>query len=64
MPGGDTLYLEILTGISCQLKHLSGEIFEDSGAVNCSSCSNTAMAGCAIFQVSVDTAHRKLQTPM
>merc|ERR1712053_55638 len=45
MAGGDTLHLEILTGISCQLQHLSCEILENSGTVHSGSSTDAAMAG-------------------
>ena len=32
--GSDPLHLEILTGVACQLEHLSSEVLQDSRAVN------------------------------
>lgn len=40
--------------------HLSGQILQDSGWVDCSCGSNTAMAGRSVLQVSVDTTNREL----
>ena len=41
--------------------HLSRQILEDGGAVNCCCSSNSAMAGRSVFQMSVNTTHWKLE---
>ena len=43
--GSDSLDLEILGGISCQLEDLGGEILEDGGAVDGRGGAHPAVAG-------------------
>ena len=31
---GDSLHLKVLRGVSCELKHLSGEVLKDSSSVD------------------------------
>ncbi len=62
MARGDTLDLEILRGVSSELKHLGGEVLEDSGAVDGGSRSNTTVGLDAFLQEPVDTTDGELET--
>ena len=42
MSGGDSLHLQVLTGVAGQLEDLSREVLQDGGAVDSSGGSNTA----------------------
>ena len=42
MSGGDSLHLQVLTGVSSQLEDLSSEVLQDGRAVDSSGGSNTA----------------------
>ena len=42
MSGGDSLHLQVLTGVAGQLEDLSSEVLQDGGAVDSSGGSNTA----------------------
>ena len=42
MSGGDSLHLQVLTGVAGQLEDLSREVLQDGGAVDGSGGSNTA----------------------
>ena len=42
MSGGDSLHLQVLTGVTGQLEDLSSEVLQDGGAVDGSGGSNTA----------------------
>ena len=59
--GSDSLDLEILGGISCQLEDLGGEILEDGGAVDGGGGSNTTCGETAALQVTVDPEKQKLK---
>ena len=41
MSGGDSLHLQVLGGVACQLQDLSSEVLQDSGAIDCSCGANT-----------------------
>lgn len=58
---GDTLHLQILWRVPCQLQDLSGEVLEDSRAVHGCGGSHSAVAGGPGLQVSVDTTYGELQ---
>ena len=42
MSGGDSLHLQVLTGVTGQLEDLSREVLQDGGAVHSSSGSHSA----------------------
>ena len=52
--GSDSLDLEILGGISCQLEDLGCEVLQDGGAVDGGRGSNTTCGETATLQVTVD----------
>ena len=54
MSGSDSLDLEILGGISCQLEDLGCEVLQDGGAVDGGRGSNTTCGETATLQVTVD----------
>ena len=51
----DSLHLEILWSVSCQLENLSSEIFQDSRTVDSSSGANTSSGETARLQVTMDS---------
>lgn len=60
VPGSDTLYFEILGGVSGQLQYFGGEVLEDSCAVNSSGGTNAAAGAHSGLQETVDTSDREL----
>merc|ERR1712241_102264 len=62
MSGGDSLHLQVLTGVAGQLEDLSREVLQDGGAVDGSGGSNTATAEGPGLQMTVDPSYRKLQS--
>ena len=54
MSGGDSLHLQVLTGVPGQLEDLSSEVLQDGGAVDGSGGSNTARAEGPGLEVTVD----------
>ena len=54
MPGGDSLHLQVLTGVAGQLEDLSSEVLQDGGAVDGSGGSNTARAEAPALQMTMD----------
>lgn len=62
MPGGDTLHLQVLTGVSSKLEHLSGEVLHDGGSVNGGGSTNTLKRVHTSLQESVNTTDGKLKT--
>ena len=54
MPGGDSLHLQVLTGVAGQLEDLSREVLQDGGAVHSSGGSNSAAAKGPGLEVTVD----------
>merc|ERR1719461_308528 len=62
MSGGDSLHLQVLTGVTGQLEDLSGEVLQDGGAVDGSGGSNTATAEGPGLQMTVDPSNRELKS--
>lgn len=62
MPGCDPLHFQIFACISSKLKNLSCQVFKNGGQVNCSCCPNTPIRLDPLFQLSMDTTHRKLDS--
>merc|ERR1711997_1287863 len=62
MAGSDTLDLQILGGVTCQLQNLSSQILEDSGRVNGSGGTHTTMGCCAVLQMPMNTTDGKLKS--
>ena len=54
MSGGDSLHLQVLTGVAGQLEDLSREVLQDGGAVDGSGGSNTATAEGPGLQMTMD----------
>ena len=54
MSGGDSLHLQVLTGVAGQLEDLSSEVLQDGGAVDGSGGSNSAAAEGPGLEVTVD----------
>ena len=54
MSGGDSLHLQVLTGVTGQLEDLSREVLQDGGAVDGSGGSNTATAEGPGLQMTMD----------
>ena len=55
MSGGDSLHLEILGSVSCQLEYLSSEVLQDGRAVHGCSGSNTTCRETAALQMTMDS---------
>lgn len=55
MSRGDSLHLEILGSVSCQLEYLSSEVLQDSRAVHGCGGSNTTCRETAALQMTVDS---------
>merc|ERR1719461_1538748 len=62
MSGGDSLHLQVLTGVAGQLEDLSSEVFQDGGAVDSSGGSDSAAAEGPGLEVTVDPSHRELES--
>jgi len=60
--GSNTLHLQILGSVACQLKNLSCQVLEDGGGVDGSSGADTSVGSGPVLQVPVDTTHRELET--
>ena len=60
MSWSDSLDLKIFGSVTSELKDLSGQILEDSGAVNCGSCSDSAVSADSALQDSVDSTNWEL----
>ena len=58
----DSLHFQVLGGVAGQLEHLSGQILQDSRAVDGSCGADPAVAGGPALQVPVDTSDRKLKS--
>ena len=54
------LHLEIFACITSKFKNLSSEVLKNWGQVNSSSGTNTPIGLDPLFQLSMDTTHRKL----
>ena len=54
MPGGDSLHLQVLTGVAGQLEDLSSEVLQDGGAVDGSGGSNPPGGERAALEVAMD----------
>ena len=61
MARSDTLHAEIARGVSGKLEHLGTKVLADGGHVHGRGRTNAAVAGHAVFQMPMDTAHGKLQ---
>merc|ERR1712241_869857 len=62
MSGGDSLHLQVLTGVASQLEDLSREVLQDGGAVDGSGGSNTATAEAPALQMTMDPSNRELKS--
>lgn len=60
VPGGDALHFEILRRVTGQLQYLGCEIFENSRRVHGRCGSDSTMASCPVFEMSVNSSHREL----
>ena len=54
MSGGDSLHLQVLTGVAGQLEDLSREVLQDGGAVHGGGGSNSAAAEGPALQMTMD----------
>lgn len=61
MARGDALDLEILGGIAGQLKHLGGEVLQDSGQVDGSLGSDASLLAGDVAEMTLDTTAGELQ---
>jgi len=60
--GSDTLHLQILGGVACQLENLSSQVLEDGGRVDGSGGTDATVGGGAVLQVPMDTTDGELKT--
>jgi len=60
--GSDTLHLQILGSVACQLEDLSCQVLEDGCRVDGGGGADTSVRGGPVLQVPVDTTHRELET--
>ena len=56
----DSLNLQVLRGVACKLKHLCGQVFEDSGTVHGGSGADSAVSTDAGFQESMNSSDWEL----
>lgn len=57
----DSLHLEILASVSCELKNLSSQVLEDSCSINGRSGSNSAVSANSTLQESVNSSNGELK---
>lgn len=60
MTRGHSLNLQVFAGVSGELEHLSGEVLEDGGSVDCRSGTNTTASADSALQESVNSSHGEL----
>jgi len=60
--GGDTLHLQVLGRVACQLENLSCQVLEDGCGVDGGGGANATVAGGPVLKVPVDPTHRELKT--
>ena len=56
----DSLDLQVLGGVTCELENLSGEVLKDGSAVNSGGGSDSAVGTDSRFQESVDSSDGEL----
>ena len=61
MSRGDSLDLEVLRGVTSELKNLGGEVLEDGGRVDGRGGANSAVGTDAGLEESVDSSHGELE---
>ena len=61
MSRGDSLDLEVLRGVTSELKNLSGEVLEDGGRVDGRGGADSAVGTDAGLEESVDSSHGELE---
>jgi hypothetical protein len=59
--GGDALHLEVLAGVACELKNLSGEVLKDGGRVDRRSGADAAAGVDSALEEPVDSSNRELK---
>jgi len=59
--GSDTLHLQVLGSVACQLKNLSSQVLEDGCGVDSGGGADTSVAGGPVLEVPVDPTDRELQ---
>lgn len=59
--GSDTLHLQVLGRVACQLQNLSSQVLEDGCGVDGSGGADTSVAGGPVLRVPVDPAHGELE---
>ena len=57
---GNSLHLEVLAGVSSELKHLSGEVLENGSSVDGRRGTHAAVGAHSALEESVDSSHREL----
>ena len=57
----DSFHLQVLAGISSELKHLSGEVLKDCSSVDCGRCTNTTVSTDSALQESVNSSNGELK---
>ena len=62
MSWGDSLDLQVLGSVTCELQDLSGEVLEDSSTVDCWSSSDSAVGRDSALEESVDSSDWELNS--
>jgi len=60
--GSNAFDLEVLACVASELKHLSGEVLEDSCSVDSRRGTDTAVGAHSALEESVDPSHRELRS--
>jgi len=62
MSGRDPLHLQVLRGVSCELKDLGGQVLEDGSGVDGRGGSDSAVGADSALQESVDSSDGELES--
>lgn len=60
MSWSNSLHLQVLGGVACELKDLSGQVLEDSSSVHGGGSSDSGVGCDSALQESVDSSHWEL----
>ena len=60
MSGGDSLHLQVLTGVTGQLEDLSREVLQDGGAVHGGGGTNTTSGKAPALEMTMDPGKREV----
>ena len=61
MSWGDSLHLQVLGSVTCELENLSGEVFEDGSAVDSGGSTNSRVGTDSALKESVDSSDWELK---